>query len=241
MSFLVGDEMVLLEHQSTHNPNMPLRGLLYFAKLYNALVERRGLDLYGKSRLKLPAPRYIVLYFGEDKRPEREVMRLSDSLISASSEGVRPADLEVTATVLNCNEGRNDAIMQASEALRGYAHLLALARENKRAGMLLSEAVGKAVDRCIDEGVLAGYLSERRAEAKEMLFTIEDEERAMRVHWQAVEKEAREHGLSEGLKEGREKGLAEGREEGREEGRAEILAELEARGMTDLAAELRHQ
>ena len=207
VSFIVGNEMVLLEHQSTHNPNMPLRGLLYFSRLYGKYVDVNEVDIYGHSLQKLPTPRYVVLYFGTGKRPEREVMRLSDSFVAG------PGDLEVTATVLNCNEGRNQAIMQACETLRGYAHLLALARKREAAGMDLRAAVHDAVFRCIDEGVLADYLTAHREEAEEMLFTTEDEERAMRVHYAAVEREARE------------KGFDEGRSKGLDEGRAEALAD----------------
>lgn len=227
VSFLVGDEMVLLEHQSTWNLNMPLRGLLYLSRLYAKLVEQRGLDIYGKSRLALPAPRFFVLYFGMGDEPDRQVLRLSDSFPTG------PADLEVTATVLNCNEGRNAAIMEASETLRGYAHLLALARANRDAGMDIGEAVGAAVDRCIDEGVLGDYLSEHRAEAKEMLFTMEDEERMMRIHWENVDREAREQGWKQGHLDGRQKGLEQGlsglaaklRESGVDEALLEAAAE----------------
>lgn len=245
VSFLVGDELVLLEHQSTHNPNMPLRGLHYFSRLYAKLVELRGLDIYSPGRVPLPTPRYFVLYFGPDERPEREVMQLSESFTSG------PGDLEVTATVLNCNEGRNAAIMRACEALRGYAHLLALARANRDMGMGLAEAVSAAVDCCIDEGALAEYLSEHRAEAKQMLFTIEDEERAMRVHWEAVGREAREHGMREGMEEGLKRGMAEGlekgmergrkagRAEGRKAGRAEGLEQGRAETRNEIAANLR--
>lgn len=221
VSFLVGTEMVLLEHQSTYNPNMPLRGLLYFSKLFNKLASQRALDIYGTKALEIPTPRYFVLYFGEMDRPEREVIKLSDMMPGGSG------DIEVTATVLNCNEGRNKAIMEASETLRGYAHLLALARIAHAEGAELEEAVEVAVDQCIEDGALADYLLAHRAEAMEMLFTIEDEERAQRVHWEAVDREAREAGF----KAGHEAGYEAGREEGREEGREDMAASLAAMGV----------
>lgn len=214
VSFLVGDEMVLLEHQSTRNPNMPLRGLLYFSRLYSKLVDRRGLDLYGERRLELPAPRFFVLYFGRDDEPDRQVLRLSDSFPGTARHA---ADVEVTATVLNCSEGHNPAIMGASETLRGYAHLLALARANRDAGMGMGDAVSDAVDRCIAEGVLAAYLSEHRAEARDMIWTIEDEERAMRVHWECVAREATERGLAQGESKARAEIAASLRELGVDE------------------------
>ena len=240
VSFLIGDEMVLMEHQSTYSPNMPLRGLQYFEHLYTRLIEERELDLYGTRLLSLPSPHYIVLYFGSDERPEREVMRLSDSFEQG------PGDVEVTATVLNCNEGRNGPIMEACTTLKGYAHLVALERRNRtERGMRYRDAVRAAVDECIRDGVLAEYLTGHRAEVEDMLFTIQDEERAMRVHWKAVEREAREKGYADGREDGyadgrekgyadgREKGYADGREEGREEGRKSTVLQLVLSGALD--------
>ena len=78
-----------------------------------------------------------------------------------------------------------------------------------------------------------------------MLFTIQDEERAMRVHWKAVEREAREKGYADGREDGyadgredgyadgREKGYADGREEGREEGRKSTVLQLVLSGALD--------
>ena len=232
VSFLIDDEMVLWEHQSTHNPNMPLRGLHYFSRLYTKLVEQRRLDLYGTSILQLPTPRYVVFYFGERNRPEREVMRLSDSFTSG------PGDLEVTATVLNCNEGRNRSIMEACETLRGYAHLVALERTNRRElHMLAQDAARAAVSQCIEDGFLVGYLTEHRAEVEDMLFTIQDEERAMQVHWEAVEREARERGMEQGMKQGMEQGMKQGMKQGMEDGitkgRKEGVAEGRKEGVLE--------
>ena len=202
-----------------HNPNMPLRGLLYFSRLYSKLIDKRRLDLYGTKPIELPTPRYFVLYFGKAFRPDREVMSLSSMF--AGGKG----DLEVTATVLNCNEGRNGAIMAASRTLAGYAHLLALTRGNAESGMDLQEAVKCAISQCIDEGQLADYLSAHRTEVEEMLFTIEDEERALQVHYEALEREATEKGMAQGL----EQGLEQGRQEEAER----ISANLRAMGLSE--------
>ena len=212
VSFIIDENMVLLEHQSTYNPNMPLRGLLYFAKLYTKYIDEHELDLYGTTEVSIPTPRFLVLYFGETERPDREVLTLSKLLMSG------PGDIEVTATVLNCNEGRNEAIMSACETLRGYAHLLALVRKNRGSGLDNQEAVDKAIDECISEGVLADYLRKHRAEVRELLFTMEYEERAQEIHKRAIEREAWEKGMREGMRDGREQGLRDGREQGIEQG-----------------------
>ena len=195
---------------------MPLRGLFYFAKLYNKLIDLRGLDIYGTAPLELPLPRYFVLYFGMYAHPVREIMRLSDLFLDNHGKKVQ-ADLEVTATVLNCNEGYASAIMRECSALQGYAHLIALVRANRVAGEELGEAVQHAVDCCIKEGMLTDYLQGHRSEAIEMLWTIEDEERAMRVHWETVAREAAERGKAEGKAEGIAEGMARGMAEGRKE------------------------
>ena len=65
VSFLIGDEMNLFEQQSTFNPNMPLRGLMYFAQLYQMNISKHGLDLFGKNIVKIPAPKFVVFYIGD--------------------------------------------------------------------------------------------------------------------------------------------------------------------------------
>lgn len=64
VSFLFENKMNLYEHQSTFNPNMPIRGFEYFAELYSTYMEQNHLDVYGSTQVKLPTPQYIVFYNG---------------------------------------------------------------------------------------------------------------------------------------------------------------------------------
>ena len=75
LSFLVGASMNLYEHQSTWNPNMPLRGLLYFAELYERYINSKGYRLSGNTCIPLPFPNYIVFYNGLEREAEREYLR----------------------------------------------------------------------------------------------------------------------------------------------------------------------
>ena len=52
VSFVLGVNLNLYEHQSTYNPNMPLRGLLYFADLYRQMIKDSE-NLYGKKLIKM--------------------------------------------------------------------------------------------------------------------------------------------------------------------------------------------
>ena len=214
VSFLVGDQMVLWEHQSTYNPNMPLRGLIYFAELYNKLVDASGNGMFSERALVLPTPRYFVFYIGPEDKPDREVLRLSSSFADG------PGDLEVTATVLNVNEGHNEGIMEACEALAGYAHLVELARMFAQS-MSRADAIEAAIRQCIEEGVLKEYLVERRSEVVGTFLTEWDEEEYRAF----IRKEYREIGYADGKAQGLEEGIAEGRAEGRAEGHAEGRAE----------------
>ena len=35
---------------------------MYFGKLYNSFIERNRLNIYGSRLIKLPTPKYVVLY-----------------------------------------------------------------------------------------------------------------------------------------------------------------------------------
>ena len=71
-----GSQMNLYEQQSSYNPNMPLRGLMYFAQLYQMNLSARGLDLFGSKLVKIPAPSFVVFYNGDRKLPDVSEQRL---------------------------------------------------------------------------------------------------------------------------------------------------------------------
>ncbi len=76
VSFMICDRLFLYEHQSTQNPNMPLRNLLYVADLYSVLT--KDMFLYGEIPVAIPEPRFVVFYNGQQKMDERSSLRLSD-------------------------------------------------------------------------------------------------------------------------------------------------------------------
>ena len=52
VAFLVDTRLYLCEHQSTYNPNIPLRNLFYIASEYQVLVKDRSLYSYWLSCLR---------------------------------------------------------------------------------------------------------------------------------------------------------------------------------------------
>ena len=129
ISFILGSEMSLFEHQSTFNPNMPLRGLFYFSSLYKKYVAENNIDIYSSKRAQIPIPRYIIFYNGRQEMPERCTLRLSDAFVKKSdnynsnqvtasdtssncnSSKFQPA-MEITAHMININIGNNAELIK---------------------------------------------------------------------------------------------------------------------------------
>jgi predicted transposase YdaD len=206
LSFTVGDRMVfVIEHQSTPNPNMPLRILLYIARIYEKIVDRQS--LYKKALVKVPKPEFIVLYNGLEKAPEKWELRLSDAFMGLEFDENPTLDLTVTA--YNINYGRNAELLQRSESLAGYAEFIAKARENE-AAMPKEQAVTEAVRYCIRNGILARFLEEHGSEVVNMLLNEWDQDEFLEVR----AAEAMEEGERKGLEKGREEGITEGEQRG---------------------------
>lgn len=194
LSFMIGSVMNLYEHQSTFNPNMPIRGLMYFARLYEAYISRNGFNIYGKTLVCLPAPQYIVFYNGRKEQPDEIRLRLSEAF--AKTKGQEPA-LECCVRMLNINLGHNKQLMQGCRRLWEYAVFIGKANENLGKGQMVETAVNRAVDSCIRQGILEDVLVKSRNEVLEMLLTEFD----VKKHLKNTYEEGRTEGLQQGRKQ----------------------------------------
>lgn len=109
VSFILDTDMSLYKHQSTYNPNMPIRGLMYFSTLYSQFLSEKNKNIYGKSLVKIPTPRYIVFYNGDDSYPDRLDLKLSDAFERPDSSG----SFEWTATMLRFFKKHREGIMHS--------------------------------------------------------------------------------------------------------------------------------
>lgn len=198
ISFLIGGTMNLYEHQSSYNPNMPIRGFLYFARLYQSYAGERKLNLYGSVLQKLPIPRFLVFYNGEREEPDKTELRLTEAF--GEPEEGREACLECVATMLNINYGHNLEIMKKCRRLEEYAAFVAKVREYVQKEQDRTAAVTRAVDECIAEGILADILIKQKSEVISMVLRSYMDEK----YGKAMRKEGYEEGRKEGRKEGRE-------------------------------------
>ena len=155
---------------------MPLRGLLYFAELYQKHLAQKDLDLNRSSLVKVPTPRFVVFYNGEPKRPERYKLRLSEAFEFEDKSG----DFEWTADVININPSKNETLVKKCKSLYDYVRLVGRISENKKKKMEIDQAVREAVDWAIGENFLEGFVREQKEEIIGMYLTEYNEERAIR-------------------------------------------------------------
>lgn len=199
LSFLIANEMNLYEHQSTINQNMPLRGLLYLAKMYESYIETNKMNRYQKKRIQLPFPRFIVFYNGEEDLAEELYMKLSDAFEKKEEE---PA-IECIAKFVNINYGYNKELMANCKRLHDYSYFVSCVRRYFKQGNSQRKAVELAVDECIEKGVLDDILLKHRAEVMDMFLTKFDK----KMYEDAIREEGMERGLEQGLEQGREETL----------------------------------
>ncbi len=206
VSFLVDAEQDMYEHQSSYNPNMPLRGVLYWAMLMEKWLgkQKKKLALYSRKLLKIPVPRHIVFYNGLEKRPALEELHLSDAFMKPMP------GYEWTTTVYNINPGCNDALLKNCQALREYAEFTGNVQKNVMAGMALPDAVEEAYKLAVEGECLGEFFRQHRMEVTNMLLTTFDE----KEYLDYVREESHEEGRLEGERLGKEKGRLEERKEG---------------------------
>ena len=201
VSFLIDGRLSLYEHQSTKNPNLPLRFLLYISHLYSRLTVKE--NLYGETIVQIPAPEFLIFYNGKDKMPERQILKLSD--MYSVQEG--HPKLELEATLLNISGSNNQKLKEACRTLGEYAIYTDKIRAYTEE-MELSEAVDRAMDECIREDVLREFLMKHRAEARAMSIFEYDQERHMQQEREAGIEKGKEQLLRRQVQKNLSRGMS---------------------------------
>lgn len=205
VSFVFSAELMIYEHQSTFNPNMPLRDLIYVTHILQGLTKDE--DLYSSVLVKIPTPRFVIFYNGMIPQPEKRILRLSDAFEKRMSFGEGQQDepeLELIVTVYNINAGNNPELMEACRTLKEYAQYVEQVRKRMK-DKELSQAVEEAVGYCIQNGILSEFLSKNRAEAIAVSIFEYDEEKHIRNEKEISYKAGLEEGHKTGLEEGEER------------------------------------
>lgn len=173
ISFIIDSRLSLYEHQSTYNPNLPLRYLFYVSDIYSKMTVNK--NIYGRVPIPVPAPHFVIFYNGESEVPDREYMRLSDLYITEEES----PNLELKAVMLNIRPGHNPQLMEACSTLKEYSKFVEKVRDYTKT-LELNMALDKAVTECIEEGILADFLRKNRAEVIKVSLYEYDQEQHMK-------------------------------------------------------------
>ena len=195
LSFIISSTLNLYEHQSTFNPNMPIRGLIYFARLYEAYIKKHDLYVYGHKQIYLPAPQFIVFYNGKEAQPDELTLRLSDCFIPSLQTSSTPV-LECQTRMVNINYGHNQKLLDNCKRLHDYSYFVAEVNRNLDLGYHLKDAIFSAINTCINNDVLSDILVKSQSEVFNMLLTEYDEKR----HFKMLYKEGHEDGTNEAIR-----------------------------------------
>ena len=181
--------LVLGEHQSTVNPNMPLRCLMYVGRAYEQLVEKKA--RYRTTQVKIPTPEFYTFYNGTEEFPLEKELRLSDAFLDAP--GGNSAELKVK--VININSNKAHIILKKCGILREYSLFVDKVREH----LIEEDSIKRAINECIRQGILSDYLKRKGSEVTNMLIAEYSYEEDIQVKQQEAMQKGRKEGRGEGL------------------------------------------
>ncbi len=202
VSFLISQTLMFFEQQSTFNPNMPLRYLMYAGMSYSKYLEMNSLFIYSSRPLDIPAPRCICFYNGEKESEDKIELRFSDLCKEKS-------DIELVVTMININYGRNRELLEKCKPLGEYSWFVAEVRANQKI-MSFEDAVDKALEDMPDDFLIKPFLMANKSEVETMCITEFDEAR----YTEQVKEEGIEIGIGIGEEKGEKRGIVKGRTEG---------------------------
>ena len=229
VSCIIDMMMQLYEHQSTVNPNMPLRNLFYVSNLLQKYIYEEGLDIYSRKQIKIPTPKFVVFYNGDEEQPERKEIRLSKAFSANTGE----TNMELVVLQININKGQNEELKAACKTLQEYAEFTERAREHRKE-MELEDAIRTTIGECIRDGILKDFLLKNKAEVYHMCLYEFDVE----LHERVLREEEREEGRLEGIREGRLAGQQEGMQNGKKFAKQVFKAFMSGKTPETIAEEL---
>ena len=196
---LIEDKIiVLIEHQSTVNENMPLRFLQYAARLYERIENPR--DRYLRKLKKIPTPEFYVFYNGEEDCPDSTTLRLSDAFMTIPEKSA----LELVVSVTNINYNKGSRILHTCKPLKEYTLFIEAVRRHTKLGS--ENGFKNAIQECIQNDILREYLQRKSREVMNMLIAEYDYDVDIAVQ----REEEREIALKEGIAQGKQEGISEG-------------------------------
>ena len=197
-AFMVRNRRIILsEHQSTVNENMPLRDLLYIGTEYERYEDAE--NRYKRKRIMIPTPDFFTFYNGIEPYPTEKILKLSDSYENQTEN----PNLELFVRVININVDAGHELLSKCKVLREYSLFVDKVRRYKKEGA--SDSIERAIYECIEKDILRNYLERKGREVRNMLFAEYDHDMEMKVYRQECYEEAYEKAYEKAKKENSEK------------------------------------
>ena len=167
VSCLIDNKIIVLaEHQSTVNDNMPVRFLEYVARLYEQIQNPR--DRYLRKLKQIPTPEFYVFYNGEEKYPVQAELKLSDAFAVKSA---KPC-LELLVKVININYNKDNELLENCKPLEEYTQFVETVRRHIK--LDTDNGFKNAIKECIQNDILRDYLERKSREVMNMLIAEYD-------------------------------------------------------------------
>ena len=216
-----GKIVILIEHQSTINKNMPFRFLEYIARIYEKITTKD--EKFGRKLVKLPIPEFYVFYNGKDDYPTESIMKLSDAFMQLEGKLKNQLEnanypLEISVKVININVDKENPILKRCEALKEYSEFIEQVRSNIENNV--PEPLTNAIKEAIKKGFLSDYLNRKSTEVQNMLLAEYDYDTDIAVQ----RKEAFDDGIAIGEERGRNEGISIGLSQARIETAKNLLS-----------------
>lgn len=203
VSYLVEDKIVLLaEHQSTINENMPIRCLEYVVRLYEQLYDAK--EKYSRQLLKIPTPEFYVFYNGVEPLPQEYMLKLSDAFLHK----IESPSLELCVNVININTEKRHSLLEKCQPIHEYSLFVDTIRRYKAHDPV--SGFQKAIAYCIQHNILKDYLQRKTKEVINMLLAEYDYATDIAVQREEAGRIAFAQGMERGMERGIEQGLERG-------------------------------
>ena len=195
-----GQFILMIEHQSTINPNMPLRLLEYVARIYGNIVDSTA--KFSRHLVPLAKPEFIVFYTGDQELPPESYLYLSDAF--PNQEPNSDLTLELKVKVCTIKSESPSPVVHSCTDLEQYVQFLELVEEAKAAGH--ENPLRWAIQEAVRRNILRDYLERKGGEVLSILMTEYDYATDMAVLKEESYEDGREEGISIGLERGLERG-----------------------------------
>ena len=222
-----GKIVILIEHQSTINQNMPFRFLEYIARIYEKITTKD--EKFGRKLVKLPVPEFYVFYNGKDDYPTESIMKLSDAFIQFDGDSELKNQLEnanypleISVKVININVDKENPILKRCEALKEYSEFIEQVRSNIENNV--PEPLTTAIKEAIKKGFLSDYLNRKSTEVQNMLLAEYDYDTDIAVQ--------RKEAFDDGIAIGEERGISIGLSQGAQQAKLETARKFLAMGLS---------